>query len=72
MTMQKTTITTTPVSGVSGAMIAIAQPMGGVMAFGLGIAGLAVSPLHMTQQLAIGLIVSGLAVFHVTVSNITG
>lgn len=68
-TKVSTTTVTTPSSAISAFLSLIAQPLGGLLAFGLGVAGLAYTGLHMTQQLSIALIIAGLAVFHVTVSN---
>lgn len=72
--MNKTTIVTTPVTGISGVVLSIGQPVGALMAIGLGIASFLNTSLEkgIGPQLAIGLIVAGFAVFHVTVSNIAG
>lgn len=69
----KTVLTTT--SKLSNALLATyGQPVGGLLAFGLGVATFVVPDLQkgLGTQLGIALIIAGLAVFHVTVSNIAG
>lgn len=71
--MAKTVITTTSKT-VNTVLGVIAQPAGGLLAFGLGVATFVVPDLHagLGTQLGIALIIAGLGVFHVTVSNIAG
>lgn len=71
--MSNTVITTTSKT-VNNLLGVFAQPAGGLLAFGLGVATFVVPDLQkgLGTQLGIALIIAGLAVFHVTVSNIAG
>lgn len=62
-------LNSTPAATVSSVVSAAAQPLGGLLAFGLGICGFAVPALHgLGVPLSTALIIAGLGVYHITVN----
>ena len=57
-------------SNTSSSIRAFSRPLGGLLAFGLGVAGFAAPALHdLGQTFSTALIVAGLGVYHVSVNG---
>ena len=57
-------------SNTSSNLRAFSRPLGGLLAFGLGVAGFAAPALHdLGQTFSTALIVAGLGVYHVSVNG---
>jgi hypothetical protein len=66
-------VATSPTAGASAFLSLVVQPLGGILAFGLGVASFLQTNLHagLGTPFGIALIVGGLGVYHTTVNPIS-